>query len=197
MSTSGVWPPEQQYYPQQYQYYYPATYHNPFAPPRRNKPNVIVAVIVAVVVAAVVVPTVLFSFAFRPQYDTYNDDYRYYGTMTFESDVEVEGPTKAKVQLYRFSRDPAATEFELILTRDGSAQGVYHFPSDSDCTLTLVSGQNLGVLFYEDSNRNFELDPGDEISMTGLSPSSFYHFEIIYMPTGEVSTENSFRMPSR
>lgn len=197
MSTSGVWPPEQRYYPQQYpQYVYPSIYHNPFAPPRKSKSNVIVAVIIAVVVAAVVVPTVLFSFAFRPQYG-FDDDYQYYGAMTFESNVNVEGPTKANVQLYRFSRDPAATEFELVLRRDGSAQGIYHFPSNSDCTLTLVSGQNLGVLFYEDSNRNFELDPGDGITMTGLMPGSFYQFDIIYLSTGETSTSNSFWTPSR
>lgn len=195
MSTNGVRPPEQQpIYPQQYpQYPYAPPYYGPFPPPKKDKTGVIVAVVVALAIAVAVVPMLMSFFMFTPYGDATYDDYEV--PMAFDSSVEVEGPTKARVQLTNFSRDPAATEFEVIVMRDGTFEGTYQFTNDHDCDLVLKSGQDVGSLSYRDTNNNFELDPGDEISMTDLMPDSSYEVIIVYLSTGYHSTYASFRTP--
>lgn len=195
MSTNSVRPPEQQpIYPQQYpQYPYPPPYFSPFPPPKKDKTAAIVAVVVILAIGVAVVPMLMSYFMFTAYDDVYFDDYEV--PMAFDSSVEVEGPTKAKVRLDHFSRDPAATEFEVIVIRDGSFQGTYQFTNDHDCDLVLKNGQDVGSLSYQDLNNNFELDPGDEISMSDLTPDSFYEVRIIYLPTGYDSSYASFRTP--
>ncbi len=195
MSTNGVRPPEQQpIYHQQYpQYPYPPPYFSPFPPPKKDKTAAIVAVVVMLAIAVAVLPMFMSYFMFNMGDDVYFDDYEV--PMAFDSSVEVEGPTKAKVQLTNFSRDPAATEFEVIVRRDGTSEGTYQFTNDHDCDLILVRGQDVGSLSYRDMNNNFELDPGDEISMTDLTPDSYYEVIIIYLPTGYDSTYAGFWTP--
>ena len=198
MSTNSIRPPEQQpFYPQQYpQYPYPPPYFSPFPPPKKDKTAAIVAVVVILAIGVAIVPMLMSYFLFNGfRDDVYFDDYDYETPMAFDSSVEVEGPTKATVQLDHFSRDPAATEFEVIVMRDGTFIGTYHFTNDHDCDLILVSGQDVGSLSYRDLNNNFELDPGDEISMSDLTPDSFYEVRIIYLPTGYDSSYTSFRTP--
>ncbi|MEE9223228.1 MAG: hypothetical protein V3U51_00545 [Thermoplasmata archaeon] len=150
--------------------------------------------VVTVAIAVAVVPMFMSFFMFNMTHDdVYFDDYEV--PMAFDSSVEVEGPTRAKVQLGNFSRDPAATEFEVIVIRDGTFIDTYQFTADHDSDLVLKSGQDVGSLYYRDMNNNFELDPGDEISMTDLTPDSNYEIRIIYLPTGYDSTYASFRTP--
>lgn len=190
---------------------YPEVYNPPpvyyFRPaPKKKNDMPIVAIVVAVAVGAIVVPMVLSSIMFSNHYEPY--DYEYYNDepfvffenetvpMAFVSSVNVTGPNDATVLLGNFSRDPAATEFRLILERYGMDQGTYDFPSDTDCELVFTSGTDLADLFYMDLNGNFELDPGDEISIMNLTPDSFYEVTIIYIPTGYESTYSSFWTPS-
>lgn len=197
MSTNGVRPPEQQpIYPQQYpQYPYPPPYFSPFPPPKKDRTAAIVAVVVVLAIGAAIVPMLMSYFMFMAYDDVYMDDFDYETPMAFDSSVEVEGPTKATVQLTNFSRDPAATEFEVIVIRDGTFEGAYQFTNDHDCDLVLKSGQDVGSLSYRDLNNNFELDPGDEISMSDLMPDSSYEVIIVYLPNGYHSTYASFRTP--
>jgi hypothetical protein len=155
-----------------------------------------VAVVVVLALAVTVVPMFMSFFMFSAYDDVMIDDFDYEPPMAFDSSVEVDGPTKARVQLTNFSRDPAATEFEVIVIRDGTFQGTYRFTNDHDCDLVLRTGQDVGSLSYRDLNNNYELDPGDEISMTDLTPDSFYEVRIIYLPTGYDSTYANFMTPS-
>ena len=116
--------------------------------------------------------------------------------MAFVSSVNVTSPTDATMLLGNFSRDPAATEFRLILEENRAVQGTYDFPSDTDCELVFASGTDIADLFYADLNGNFELDPGDEISIVNLTPDSYYEVTILYIPTGYESTYSSFWTPA-
>ncbi|MCK4442909.1 MAG: hypothetical protein KAW09_00080 [Thermoplasmata archaeon] len=190
---------------------YPQYYKPPpdfyFQPrPRKDRSNTIIAVVVALVVGLMVVPMVLSSIMFATDYELYEEEYYYDDTyvfdeeetvpMAFVSSVNVTSPTDATMLLGNFSRDPAATEFRLILERGGTVQGIYDFPSDTDCELVFASGTDIADLYYIDLNGNFELDPGDEISIMNLTPDSFYEVTIIYKPTGYDSTYSVFWTPS-
>ncbi len=170
-------------------------YYNPFSPPKKDKTGVIVPVVIAVVIVALVVPMAISFYFFSMPYDDVPfDDYR--APMAFDSTVDVTGPTKADIYVSNFNRDPPATDFRVILMRDMTFGGTYEFPSAGNCQLELVSGQNVGTLYYQDTNNNMDLDPGDEISITNLKPDSFYEITIIYIPTGYEATFNAFSTPS-
>ncbi len=216
MSNNGVRPEQQQILPWSYpQYYEPQAYFHFQPGPRKDRSKTIAAVVVALVAGLMIVPMVLSSILYATDYEMYEEEYYYddhyddghfynnTGTIfvfrdnettpiAFVSSVNVESPTKATIHLSNFTRDPAATEFRLILERDDSSQGTYEFPTDTDCELVLVDGMDIADLYYVDSNRNLELDPGDEISITNLTPSSFYQVTIIYIPNGYESTYCAF-----
>jgi hypothetical protein len=205
MSTNKGRPSEQIFpwnYPQVYNP--PPVYYFRPVPKRRNDIP-IVAIVVAVAVGAIVMPMVLSSIIFSNHYEPYDYEYNYnepyvvFGNetvpMAFVSSVNVSSPTDATMLLGNFSRDPAATEFKLILERDGMVQGTYTFPVDTDCELVFAEGTDIADLFYMDLNGDFELDPGDQISMANLMPDSYYEVRIIYLPEDYESTYSSFYTP--
>jgi hypothetical protein len=200
--------PSEQIFPWSYPQVYnpPPVYYFRPAPKKRNDLPIVI-VVVAFVACVIVMPMVLSSIMFSNHYEP--NDYEYYNDepfvffdnetvpMAFVSSVNVTSPTDATMLLGNFSRDPAATEFRLVLEREGTVQGTYDFPSDTDCELVFAYGTDIADLFYVDLNDNLELDPGDEISIVNLTPDSFYEVTIIYIPTGYDSTYSSFWTPPR
>lgn len=108
---------------------------------------------------------------------------------------DVVSPTSATVCFGRIAPEPRPTLLEIVLTRNGTEEGLYRFVGDEDGTLNHVSGTDIGSLTYNDLADNQKVNVGDEIALTDLAPDSNYELVVIWRPSGDPICTKTFSTP--
>ena len=114
------------------------------------------------------------------------------GTFSYS---EATGSTEAEAIFGEITGDPAPTNLKFVLQNDTSS-GIYTVPSsDSETTLILSEGDNMGTLIYRDNANNEKVNIGDLIKMKNLAAGSEYTLKMIWVPTGDLIDETTFSTP--
>jgi len=108
---------------------------------------------------------------------------------------EIVGPTEVHVAFGDFTLLTNPTDLEIVLVRDNDESGRYTFQSTQSDDLLLVSGQNVGTLYYNDFANNDKINRGDEMQMTDLLPDSDYAIMMYWVVNGDLLAETSFSTP--
>lgn len=188
------YPPQ---YPQQYPpQAYPPPYYIPYAPPKKDDKKlwiVVVIVIIVVFVLPMVMAAVLYFVVIGlapmdfpgPQVPTGT-----WGAKTLVSSTAIN------IDFGKVNPEPRPVDLEIILIRNGTAEGVYSFSGNDDGALTLSRGVNIGTLTYADLADNQRINIGDQLKLTGLNPNSDYRIIMIWGPTGDQITSTGFSTPA-
>ncbi len=108
---------------------------------------------------------------------------------------EVKDSHSVDVDWASLSREVRPTQLEIVLERNGTAEGTYRFSSDDEGPLAITSGVDVGTLTYADLADNQKVNTGDELRMTNLAGSSTYILKMIWGPTGDLIDTASFQTP--
>jgi len=110
--------------------------------------------------------------------------------------IEESTPTSISLQFGGGIYEMSPTNFELSLG-NSTGEGTYIFPSsDNGTVLVLVSGDNMGTIWYLDYAQNGKINVGDGIVMENLEPNSYYALELIYIPSDSEACFYCFSTPS-
>ncbi len=110
--------------------------------------------------------------------------------------TRVLSPTSVEICFGRLHPVPNPTALDIILVRNATDEGRYVFQSDDDGPLVLADGVSIGTIVYADSEDNERVDLGDKLDITGLHPASNYEIMLIWTPTGDVITKETFSTPA-
>ncbi|UCD91813.1 MAG: hypothetical protein JSV43_06130 [Methanobacteriota archaeon] len=104
--------------------------------------------------------------------------------------------TTATAEFAGFSTNPEPVNLIIVLERVPDA-GSYSFPNNQDgVVLTLQAGTMLGTITYRDYADNELVNGGDQLLLSGLTPSSSYTIRLIWAPTGDTLDVESFNTPA-
>ncbi len=104
--------------------------------------------------------------------------------------------TAATVVFAGFSTNPEPINLLIVLERVPEA-GTYSFPNNQDgVVLTLQAGTMLGTITYRDYADNGRVNSGDQLLLSGLTPSSDYSIRMIWAPTGDTLDVENFSTPA-
>jgi hypothetical protein len=186
----------QQYPPQYPQQYpppaYPPPYYMPYAPPKKNDKTLLIVVVVIIavfVVVPIILSAVLYSMVtgFEPRGMVVPTGT--WGAKTIVSNTAVN------VDFGKINPESRPVDLEIILVRNGTAEGIYMFTSNDDGPLILTWGEYVGTLTYADLADNQRINIGDQLKMTNLHPNSDYRLMMIWVPTGDQITSTTFSTP--
>lgn len=175
-------PSEQPVFPEGHQQTQQPPYYRPPEPPKRVD-TLLISVIVIVVVIATVLPVTLFLLLLPPP--TYMEPTCGSGAPTGQiAKASADSNTTATVTFFEFSTDPPPVCLDIILERDIRI-GLYEFPSNEDgVELDFIGMNYLGAITYRDFQDNGEINQGDQLLLSGLTPESTYTIEVIWSPNG-------------
>lgn len=180
-------------YPQQYPpHNYGPPYFQPYPPPKRDAKKIL-TIILIIIIIALVLPTIMAAVLYLLVIDQAPsgivDPSATWGPKTIISSTEVH------VDFGKMYPEERPVDVDIILVRNGTAQGRYSFGSNDDGVLVLVFGTNVGTLFYDDLADNGIINIGDRLRLTNLSPESSYKLIMILAGTGDQMTSTSFSTP--
>jgi hypothetical protein len=189
------YPPQ---YPQQYppQYYGPPHYP-PYPPPKKNHKTtliIVIAVIVVFVVVPMIISAVLYSFVSNFEPPGFPGSQVPTGTWGAKT---VLSNTAVNVDFGKINPEPIPMDIEIILIRNGTAQGTYIFADNNDGSLYFAAGSGTDVcdMEYSDLADNQRVNIGDQLKLTHLRPRSDYRIRMIWGPTGDQITSTTFSTP--
>ncbi|UCD92122.1 MAG: hypothetical protein JSV43_07825 [Methanobacteriota archaeon] len=159
-----------------------------YQPPEKGiHPAIPTAVVVTVVVVLIVV---VYSMA-----NSFSMDPNEPPAGCFCDGVVVTSNTTAEVDFGGFSYAPRPVDLKIVLA-SSSDSGTYTFGSNSDGTvLSLESGIDMGTIAYRDFSDDMEVDPGDMLMISGLSPSNYYSVKMLWKDGSTMDIEN-FETPA-
>ena len=112
------------------------------------------------------------------------------------SPIQVMNSTSVRICFGRVTAEPRPTMIDILLTRNGTVDGLYRFVSDDDGNLAFISGTPLGSLTYNDLANNEKINIGDVLELTGLTSNSSYDLIVVWNPTGDQICSMDFMTPS-
>jgi hypothetical protein len=150
----------------------------------------VLAVVAVLVVAQLVVTSLLYLAVLGLESGT--EDEAPFGSF---ASLEPTSPTEATITFSRLSNDPEPMHLSITLG-NGIQSGTYVFPSNDDgVTLSLIGGDNVGTITYQDFAQNGKVNLGDRLVLTELTPGSNYGILMFWDPTGEILDAQSFSTP--
>jgi hypothetical protein len=97
--------------------------------------------------------------------------------------VEETSSTTAKVTFSKVFCDAPPSLLKVILTVNDE-DTLYSIPGDeTGVVLTVVSGENIGTIVYQDLKQNGRVELGDNLAISGLTPDTEYRIHLVWEAT--------------
>lgn len=159
--------------------------------PPKGTPNKLIAIIVVIVVIATVVPITLFLLLQSPPpTDGDNPPPAVPPAGQFIGVYDITN-NSATVRFGQFSYDPAPVWVKIVL-ETSTLSGHYDFPSNLDGITLTHYGLDIGTIVYRDYADDQLISAGDELLLSGLSPSSDYNVKLVWVSDGDIINSIGF-----
>jgi hypothetical protein len=163
-------------------------------PPRKRNlgPRINLVILLAVIIFCLAV----FVFAFYVAMTSGPSKPRPFPTGSFGS-VQANNTTTALAVFGRISNNPEPVNLMVQLKTDTAiAEYLWNDNGDGQLLERNPIHMDLGSITYYDLDNNEEVNQGDYLYISGLSPDSDYTIRLIWNPTGDAITWSSFSTPA-
>lgn len=163
-------------------------------PPRKG--NLGHKINLAILLAVIIFCLAVFAFALYVAMTSGYDEPRPYPTGSFDS-VEANNTTTALAVFGSISNNPEPVNLMIQLETDTTmARYSWNGNGDGEVLERNPTHPDLGTITYHDLENNEEVNEGDYLYISGLSPDSDYTIRLIWDPTGDEITWGSFSTPA-
>lgn len=163
-------------------------------PPRKRKLGHKINLII--LLAVITFCLAVFAFALYVAMTSGPNKPRPFPTGSFVS-VQANNTTTALAVFGRISNNPKPVDLMVQLkTNTAIAEYSWNGNGDGEVLERNPTDADLGSITYYDLENNEEVNQGDYLHISGLTPDSDYTIRLIYSPTGDVIAWSSFSTPA-